>query len=195
MNILAFVTNPQDYPTVSLENNQVLFHENDTCNEIGIVLKGSITIISYDLMGNEILFNTINKDGIFGNNLVFSSDPHYKGNVIARGHTEVCLIGKQQLLSLLQNNRKFLISYLQLQSDTGKNLNSRIRLLSISDVRERVLYYLQENNGTIQFTSITQLARDLNLSREAVSRTVHALSREKIITLDGNTMTLSGQYE
>ena len=189
MNLSDYVTNREKLRFVHLENNQVLFNEKDRCNEVCIVMSGSIIISSYDLTGKEIVFNHLEKDGVFGNNLVFSSEPFYKGNVIAQGPTTVCIIDKIALVELLQTNGLFLENYLRIQSDFGKQLNSRIRLLSLTGIEERFLYYLSENNGTVTYTSVTQLAKQLSVSREALSRLLHDLARRKIIKLSDTRIT------
>ncbi len=191
MNLTDYVTNREKLRYVNLENNQVLFNEKDLCREIGVVISGSIIIVSYDLNGREIIFNHLDKDEVFGNNLVFSSEPYYKGNVIAQGPTRVCLIDRMTLTELLQTSTSFLENYLRIQSDIGKQLNSRIRLLSLAGIQERFLYYLSENGNSINFTSVTQLAKQLSVSREALSRLIHDLSRRNVIILNDNSITLT----
>ena len=66
-----------------LAKDSILFHENDVCRNIGIIIEGEVSIISYLDTGKEIIYNTLKKDEIFGNNLLFSSEPYYKGDVLA----------------------------------------------------------------------------------------------------------------
>ena len=174
---------------LSLEKEQILFHENDLCDVVGIVLSGQINIVSYTLSGQEIVYNQIKENGMFGNNLLFSSNPYYKGNVISAEKTTVVLIGKKTLLSILKNNRDFLIQYLQFNSDFSKSLNHQIKLLSFSNAEDRFLYYLQEN-GRIKMLSVTELAKTLFLSREALSRLITRLVKEGKINRSGNIIEL-----
>ncbi|MBR5341303.1 MAG: Crp/Fnr family transcriptional regulator [Erysipelotrichaceae bacterium] len=173
-----------------ISKGDTLFHENDSCNEIGIVLKGKIEIVSYLNDGSELIFNTISEGGLFGNNLIFSSEPYYKGNVIALSDAEIMLIKKELLIELLENNSAFLIEYLHILSDTGKQLNSRIRLLSIASAEERFFCYLHDHKNRITYTSVSQLARELYLSREAVSRLLYRLVKEKKIIKSDKTIRL-----
>ena len=169
---------------------QVIFAEDEECEYVGIVIKGIIQIVSYSLSGQEIVYNKINKNGVFGNNLLFSIKPYYKGNVIAETDAEVLLFSKETLLNLLQNNQCFLINYLSTQANFAKNLNGTIKLLSISSAEERFLYYLKENSP-ITIKSITSLAASLFLTRETVSRLISKLKKERIILQDGKIISLN----
>lgn len=183
MNILDTLTKSQleKVEIKDIEKDITLFRENDVCNKIGIVLQGQVSIVTYINNGKEIIFNTLNTNEIFGNNLIFSSKPIYKGNIITNVSTKLALINKNDLLSFLQNNETFLLEYLRLQSDFGKNLNNRIKLLSISSAEERFNFYMYENKNTIEISSITTLAKELSLERETLSRLLSKLEKEKKI--------------
>ena len=65
--------------------------------------KGEVSIISYPDKGKEIVYNILKTDEIFGNNLIFSSNPYYKGDIIADCESLIGLLGKQDLIAILQN--------------------------------------------------------------------------------------------
>ena len=165
----------------SLIKEQILFNEGDQCESVGIVVEGEIEIVSYSYRGKEIIFNHLYPGMVFGNNLIFSSNPVYKGSVIAKKPAKVALIYKNTLISLLKSNNDFLLKYLQYQSDVGKDLNGKIKLLSLDNAEERFFYYLHSQNGVITYSSITKLASTLSLQRETLSRLISRLVNEKKI--------------
>ncbi len=169
---------------------ETLFHESDKCFQIGIVKKGKLIIASFPENGRQIIYNRIQEEEIFGNNLIFSSDPFYKGDVIAMEDSEVILITREDLITLLQKNRHFLIEYLRLQADEGKNLHSRIRMLSIDSADERFFNYMHERGKTVVIASVSALADELSLSRETLSRLLSRLQTEGRIKRDGKTIRL-----
>lgn len=183
MNITDLLSNKEKKTLIikSLKKDDILFYELDLCECIGIILEGSVNITSYLEDGKQIIYNTINKDGIFGNNLLFSSNPYFKGDIQANCDTKIALIYKDNLIKLLQNNEKFLIEYIKHQSNFAKQLNSRIKLLSIDNAEERFYYYLHENNNIINIESVSELSRNLNLQRETVSRLLSKLIKENKI--------------
>ena len=168
-----------------IAKNSIIHHEGDECTSIGIVVSGKIEIVSYSFEGKEMLLNTLKPGDIFGNNLLFSSEPVYRGDVVAKDKSVVAFVNKENLIYLLQNNQEFLELYLQTQSDFGKSLNSRIQLLSFTNAEDRLLYYANKNNGVITYKNVTALAATIGIQRETLSRLLtnlvkrHQIKKEK----------------
>ena len=170
---------------INVKSGEILFHENDNCHSVGIIISGLLVISSITFEGNEIIYNTLKNGDIFGNNLIFSKESIYRGNVVSNTNSKVALINKENLTYILQNNREFLIKYLEIHSEFTKSLNSKIKLLSFNSAKERLLYYLFINHNEIIFDSITSLAASLFLSREATSRLITQMEKNKEIKRNG----------
>ena len=121
-----------------IAKGNIIFHEGDACESIGIIISGKVDIVSYSFQGREMLINSLKAGELFGNNLIFSSSPIYKGDVIAKEKAVIAFISKEDLITLLQNNKEFLELYLQAQSDKAKLLTARIQLLSFPNAEERL---------------------------------------------------------
>ena len=133
---LLQVLNKKEHKLVNgyqVAKNSVIAHEGDTCESIGVIVSGKVDIVSYSFQGKELILNSLKAGEIFGNNLIFSSEPVFKGDVIAKEKCVIAFINKENLLFLLQNNKDFLELYLKAQSDFGKSLNARIQLLSFTN--------------------------------------------------------------
>ncbi len=173
-----------------LEKDDVLFRENERCDYVGIVESGSLKIVSYLPDGKEIIYNEPKAGSMFGNNLVFSSEPYYKGDIVCQNEALIYLIAKEDLLELLRNNPTFLADYLRAQADFTKDLNDKIRLLAISGAEERLLYFLTLHKNKITYESIASLATALFLERETLSRTLSKMEQKKIIRRQDKTIIL-----
>ncbi len=171
-------------------DGETVFLEDESCTQIGIVLSGRIDIVSYLENGKSVLYNSLSEGEIFGNNLIFSSRPYYRGNISSFGSSRLGLIKKEDLIRILQENSAFLVEYLKIQSDFSKKLNQRIRLLSIDSAQERLLYYLHANHKQISYQSITHLSEILYLQRETLSRVLNRLEKEGKIIREGHTIRL-----
>ena len=174
---------------LKFKKEQILFNEDEECSYVGIVIKGELKIASFTLSGQEVIYNIVKEDQMFGNNLLFTKNPYYKGHVLANSNGELILFTKENLLKILQSNASFLEAYLSLQAEFSKNLNSTIKLLSLSSAEERLLYYLKRNNP-LKIKSISALANSLYLSREATSRLVSKMIKEGKINRNGNVLHL-----
>ena len=175
---------------ISFKEGEILFYENDVCDSLGIVLEGEVTISSITFSGNELVYNRLTKGMMFGNNLLFSIDNKYRGDVKASKRGSLYLIKKDNLVKILMNNEEFLRSYLSFQADFTRSLNSQIKLLSFTNAKERFLYYLFMHNNNIKFKSVTSLASSLFLSREATSRLISQFEKEGVIKRKKNEIIL-----
>lgn len=174
---------------VHIAKESILFSEGEICEYVGLIFRGELKIGSYLEDGKEIIYNTIKEGQMFGNNLIFSSDPTYRGDVVANKETYLYLISKEKLISLLRTNEEFLLAYLQTQSDFGKDLNLNIKLLTLNNAKERVLYFLKTNGDKIEYKTITELAKRIFLTREVLSRTLHELERDHVISIKDKVIT------
>ncbi len=169
--------------------NSIIAHEGDVCENIGIIVSGKIDIVSYAFKGKEMLLNSLKAGDIFGYNLIFSSDPVYRGDVIAKEKCVIAFINKENLVFLLQNNQDFLKLYLQAQSDFGKSLNARIQLLSFTNAEERLFYYASKNDNVIIFKNVTALAAQIGIQRETLSRLLTSLVNRHLIKKEKGKIT------
>lgn len=176
----------------SLNKDEILFKEGDRCEYVGVLIKGSLSISSYSFSGREIVYKDVQVNELFGNNLIFSNEPFYKGNVISKSSkTLVYLINKENLIKLLQEDKEFLLNFLSIQSENGILTNIKIKLLSFDKAEDRLLYYLYQNNGHIKFNTVTELAKFLFIERETLSRLLTKLEKENIINRSGKTIRLN----
>ena len=182
-NILSLLSK-EEQKLVSVKTaklGEFLFREGELCSTISIVVSGQVKISSMTYSGNEVIFNVLEKGEIFGNNLIFSDNPHYKGDVVAIKESVIVSISKDNLVKILQSNTEFLLAYLNIQSNFGKKLNSTIKMLSFNSAEERFMFYLQAQNDKIQFKTITELSDILHLERETLSRLLTKLEKENVI--------------
>ena len=173
-----------------IAKGNIIFHEGDACESIGIIISGKVDIVSYSFQGREMLINSLRAGEIFGNNLIFSSSPIYKGDVIAKEKAVIAFISKEDLITLLQNNKEFLELYLQAQSDKAKLLTARIQLLSFPNAEERLFYFASKNHNVIEYKNVTTLAATIGVQRETLSRLLTSLIERHLIKKEKGKITV-----
>ena len=182
-NILSALTKEEQklLEVKTLNRGEFLFREGQLCTNVAIVVSGQVKISSMNYSGSEVIFNVLSKGEMFGNNLIFSDEQTYKGDVVALKDSTIVLIRKDNLENILQSNKQFLLMYLNIQSNFGKKLNSTIKMLSFASAEDRFNYYLHESKGEIDFRTVTELADILHLKRETLSRVLTKLEKENAI--------------
>lgn len=185
--IIKQLINNYDYKK-SFNKNEIIFNENEICDTISIVLDGEVKISSFTYNGNEIIFNRLKSNNMFGQSLLFSSLPYYKGKVIASKKSIIAFIKKDKLIKLLNSNNLY-ESFLNLISDDILSSKEEIRMLSFSNITDRLLYLLHIHKE-IKYKSITELSFRLKVSREALSKCISKLVLRQIITNEGKCIKL-----
>lgn len=173
---------------VTYKKGVTIAFEDSLCTKVRLVKSGHIRISSITSNGQEIVYKNLFDGDLFGNNLIFSNNPYYRGDVIAVEQSEVIEFNSEEFLNLLTNNKEFLKGFLHYQSEDSKKLNQTIKVLSIPTSDEKLFYLLQINHGELKIKSITDLSRKLNITREATSRMVNRLIKDNKIELIENVI-------
>ena len=69
----------QNGRTINYKKNEVVFNEDDLCENIGFIIKGKIKIYTSSKDDNEIIINTLSENDCFGDLLLFSSTSNAAG--------------------------------------------------------------------------------------------------------------------
>lgn len=184
MNILDYLTEDEKklIKIKSYLKNHIIYKENDECKEVFFIIKGEINIISYSINGEERLISSHKKNDVFANALVFSSSPYFLGDVICSSDCIIYSFSKNDLIKILQNNQLFLIKYINILSQKTINLSLRNKLLSHKNIRERIIYYFEINNFKVK-KNISFISKELILPRPSVSREIHKMINEGIVSV------------
>lgn len=176
----------------TFNKNDMIFNEGDECKYLSLVLKGSVLINTYTFFEEEYNIITINENDLFGEFLLFHSNPFFLGDVSAFKSTELALITKDKLLNILQSDKTFLNNYLSIMSNKSIAFQQKIKILSQKSIKDKILFFLSETSKrtkskTIKIKSKKQLALFLNIPRPS-------LSRELIILKDLGLIDYSKDY-
>jgi CRP-like cAMP-binding protein len=176
----------QDY-----EKNDLILHAGSKPGVIGIVLSGSVTILSDDIWGNRTILSHVEKGGIFAEAYALLEDVPMLVDVMANEGCSILLLKTKGILSSVGSQNswdyKFLRNLLLISSKKNLNLSGRSFHTSPKTIRERVMSYLNtlalQNDSTefdIPFDR-QQLADYLNLERSALSKELGKMQKEGIL--------------
>ncbi len=167
--------------------NALIFLEGEACNNVCVVVKGEISIVTsnYDSL---VEINNLKENEIFGDSLILIEDNRYLGNIMALKNTKLCIIPKDNWLNLLEN-KTILKNYLEIISNKVFKIQSKVKILSQKSIREKILFYLiteskRLNKKKIPIKSKESLAFYLNVPRPSLSRELIKLKEDNIIDYD-----------
>ncbi len=175
---------------------EIIYLENDLCDEVAIIKRGNIKASKSYNDGHEKIIRLLNQNEIIGLSLIFSSHPYYKATFTSEGLTTVLIINKDDLLYLMDNSLKIKLNILSNISDQSIRLNDHIKLLSYKTIRQKLCAFLYNEYQTKKATSFliqytkTELAAFLNVERPSLSYELSRLINDGIIANQNKLYTI-----
>ena len=181
------------------QNGETIMEYSSSMKKIGLIQEGRAVLYCCDEDGNEYVIDELNKDSVFGEPFLLSSDSqHYY--VCATTVTKVLFIDYEHVIKRCENACRFhsqLVSnLLQMIAARASQQASRIYVLSRNSTRKKIMAYLNsvagENRGEsfILPMSYTTLAEYLSVDRSAMMRELKNLAEEGIIEREGKKLRI-----
>lgn len=176
------------------KQESLIFSEQESCDSLALIIEGEVSISTLTYNDKEYTISVLNKNDTFGEFLLFSNNPHYLGDIIARPNTIVAFIKKENLLILLKD-QMILNNYLQILSKKSMANQERLKIYSQTNIEDRILFYLNEESKKtkskrIKIKSKENLALQLNIPRPSLSRSLIKLKEKSLISYDKYSITL-----
>lgn len=176
-----------------LANGQILFQRSEEAHAIYAVKTGQIRLLNYTQSGQSISHYTIQVGDICAETALFRDA--YTCSAIAEAPTQVLVFPKPAFLSAVQQNRDFALAYMRQLSHRLHRTKTTLEIRTIRSAQERVLHYLRlalppEQTTVVLEQPLKNLATDLGISSEALSRALTQLERSGAIARQKRSITL-----
>lgn len=177
--------------TKEYKKGDIIAKENSLCTSIGYVKKG--TVIAKNLFSdNEQQIKLITSTKTFGEALIFVDDNRYKASFIALKDCKIEYISKTELLNLIKIQPKISFNLLKQVSTELIQINDHKKILAAKTVRKKFLEFLlieSQKNDKLAFLidyTKTELSLYLNVERPTLSKEIHYLQNNGVITNNKN---------
>lgn len=170
--------------------DSIVYLQNEICNTVDILLKGQIDIEKIDQNGHVLTITTLKPGDIMGGSLAFAQNNEYPMTVISKSPSIVIHINRAMILDLCQDNREFLIKYLEILSSKAIILTDKIKFISIKNIREKIREFLIYESCIQESTSIKlniskrELAERFGIQRPSLFRELRKMKEEGLIDYD-----------
>ena len=159
---------------------EVIYHAGDPVRDIGLILRGSVSIEHDDIWGNKSILDTVGPGQIFGEAYACVPDFPLPISVVAAADCSVLFIGMADILHFCSKacsyHSKLIRNLLMIAAQKNLNLSRRIFHTSAKSIRGRLLSYLSfqaTSQGSYSFPipfNRQQLADYLSVDRSAERR-------------------------
>ncbi|ACK72116.1 transcriptional regulator, Crp/Fnr family [Gloeothece citriformis PCC 7424] len=178
-----------------LKQQQKLFRRGEQATAVFIVKTGRLKILRPTDSGKNLLQETVTKGHILAENALI--EDFYPYTAIAEVPSQVIAYPKQVLLFSFREYPELAQEFIILLSQKIQNLQHRLEWRNIRAAQERVLVYLnhlaQHNHQStlaILDYPLKEVAAELGLTPETLSRALTRLEQEGKITRFANYITL-----
>ncbi len=184
---------------IKYNKDQIIFHQGDLIEKVGIVLKGDLLIQGIDFWGNSSILKKLSEHEMFGEIYAFEKKP-LEVSIVANTDSTVIFLSLDKILHPCQFSCTFhtslIVNLLQIFAKKAITMNHKVEILSKRTTEDKLLTYLnslalQKNSKSFDIPFNRQeLADFLIVNRSALSKELMRLKKEGIIDYDKNSFKL-----
>lgn len=182
------------------QKGEIILHAGSTTREMGLVLKGSVTIENNDAWGNKSILSHVGKGHFFAETYAYIGTEPLMVDVTANEDCSILFLKIGALQELVSEKNpwavKLTMNLLTIFSQKNLALSGRSFHISPKTIRGRVMAYLNSlyiKKGTSTFDipfDRQQMADYLNLDRTALSKELGRMRDEGLISFHKNRFTI-----
>ncbi|MFO8001466.1 MAG: Crp/Fnr family transcriptional regulator [Marinilabilia sp.] len=176
------------YQVRSYAKGEVIATGGEECRVLQIVLQGSVKGEMIDYSGRVLKIEDIGVPRPLAIAFLFGENNRCPVTISANEYTELLVLGKSSVVTLMQNSEVFLTNFLNAVSNRAQFISSKLRFLSFKTIRGKLAHFLmeldrrQKGNGEVTLDKTQEELADLfGVARPSLSRALRALHHEGII--------------
>jgi CRP/FNR family transcriptional regulator len=182
----------------TLERDEYLFHEGDRSLGFYVVQRGAVNVHRVNAAGKEQIIHVFRAGESFAE-ATLATDRGYPADARALESTQVLLVQKEGVLSLVRRQPELALRMLASMSIHLRVLVGQLEDLTLKDVETRLANWLvkrcpnltSERPFSITLTMTKRvLAAELGTVSETFSRTLAKFRDQKLVTVKGKTVTV-----
>ncbi|RME62916.1 MAG: Crp/Fnr family transcriptional regulator, partial [Nitrospirae bacterium] len=136
--------------------------------------------------GKEVLLATLKEPEMFGEIALFDGQPR-TATVVARTDCEILKLTRGEFIELIREKPATLFNLVKILIKRLREADEKIKVLSMDSATERLKWFLKKTvadcrSPEIVLPSHSEIGKILSLTREAVTRALHTLKKEGVVS-------------
>lgn len=182
------------------EDGEYILLAGDKPDAVGLVVSGSVFVLSEDFWGNRTILARVERGGLFGEAFSFARVDSLPVNVVASGKAEILFVNCERIITVCPSacefHNRLIQNMLKILAEKNITLTQKIGHMARRSTREKLLSYLSEQAkraGTDSFAiplNRQELADYLAVDRSAMSKELGRLKEEGQISFHKNQFRL-----
>ncbi|HZK39852.1 MAG TPA: Crp/Fnr family transcriptional regulator [Clostridia bacterium] len=175
----------------SFARGETIFSNDSYKPVIGLLISGKARVIK-----GRTVISTLEKGSIFGAVTLFSTKQSYATEITAAAACKVLFLSRKLISRLMRENTDIAENYITYLSQRIYFLTDKIDAFTAGSAERRLAGWLlnncKEDNGGAYATvsNFSLLARDLDIGRASLYRTIDFFMEEKVIRRDGEKVLI-----
>lgn len=176
------------YRILNFEKDLFVAHSNEPCNDLLILLAGSVRGEMHDFSGKHLKIEDLKAPCPLATAFLFGSHNRFPVSIISNQSSDVMFIPRDVFLFLMQKSPAILTNFLAVISNRAQFLSARIRFLALPSIRQKIARYLLQTvkSGTdTVFLNQThaELAGYFGVARPSLTRTLSEMQSGEMIVV------------
>ncbi len=186
---------------ISCDDGEIMLDSENFANALFLVLKGSAAVWKKNERGREVFLRFISKGELFGAATLFGREEKnsFCTSVRAKKKCTALMIPAACVTELLLAHPETAIEYIRFLSEKIRFLNSKIDSYTTDGATDRLLKYLKQrknedaNGESLKNINMSRLAKQLNIGRASLYRSLDELEKNRMIVRKNNTIYIVGE--
>jgi len=184
--------------TAGYLRGQIICCQGDPGDHLYVVLDGLVEVVFTTEHGDEVVLNTMGKNGVFGELAVLDGSPR-SASVVALEPTSVFMLSRNALLELMRTHPSLVDELLRMLGQLVRRLTEQAGDRVSLDLTGRLAKLLLElmakhgkSDDLVLDRGLTQsdLAAMIGASRPAVNRALQSLIARGLVIVDGHAILI-----
>ncbi len=178
----------------SYQKGQLVYQPDEYSRSLVYILNGS-ALISTTNGSSGYQMRKIKENEFFGVAALFNDEDKYVSQIKALKNMDLIFFQEQIVQKCITKYPRFALNYVSFLTDRIRFLNKKIRLITASSNKNRVIEYLLSHPKQLGDSfkleiSLSQLSKNLNMGRSSLYRVLDELESNNIIHRDGKNISL-----
>ena len=180
--------------------NQQIFAQGDDGDEMLVVVDGRVKITSASLDGKEIIINTINAGGVFGELSLIDSEPRSASAVTARA-SQILRLHRRDLMPVLEKHPDLALSVMRELSRKLRNTTAQyeeLMFLSVAGRLARRLDAIAKSQAGAETGAVDlrlevaqeEIGQMIGATREHVNKVLHSWQDRGLLEIRGRQIRI-----
>ena len=185
-----------NYKLVEYDAGDIYLLEGTPCRWADIVVKGSLSARMIGDSGKEVVMDVRKTGDLMAPAFIFSHQNRIPVSIEAREKSLIFRMTPEDLVSLMDRDSRIRLNFVRSISDISVFLASKVRLLSLSSVRDKVVYllhaeYKKQGSELLHLNrSRQQIAESFGIQKFSLIRCLNELQAEGLVEVSGKDIRL-----